>query len=620
MLRRRAEILAAWEERTRELPAARGLERTVLLDHVPVLLEEIASNAELLLTHDSRHLDLPRTRQHAVDRISEGFDVASVIDELSALREAVHIVWEREQANGSLAELRALDLAIDGTIRTTVTRFADIKMRSIAAAEHQYERLALERERVLAKLESLLAASPVGVAFLDTELRYLRINDAMAHLNGIPAADHIGRAVGEMIPEYAARFEPMLRGVMETNEPVLDLELTVPDGSETRHVRGNFFPVRTPAGALLGVGGIAIDVTNTKRIEDALRAERTRLQSIVEHAPAAIWVKDPEGHLVIANRRLADALGTAFGDLLGKRSDDVLPSEFAAAHQEHDRIVRDENRAIEVEEHVPAADGTRTFLSIKFPIPGDPPLVGGIATEITDRKRMEEDLRIAVRTREDMMAVVGHDLRSPLGAVQLSATLLLNQLGGDQRQRRHLEMIQRACSRIENLIDDLLDTTSIRAGRFQIDTRLEAIEDVVEEAIELQRPLADEKGITLVRNANLSGIRVVCDRDRVLQVFGNLIGNALKFCRAGDSITISANRAGEVVRFAVADSGPGIDGSLLPHLFDPYWSGPQHERHGSGLGLYIVRGIVERHGGRVWVESKPGAGSTFYFTLPIEGS
>jgi PAS domain S-box-containing protein len=400
---------------------------------------------------------------------------------------------------------------------------------------------------------------------------------------------------------------------------MLGVEMTArsSDGEETQ-LSGNFFPVRTPAGVMLGVGGIAIDITATKRIEAALRAERARLQSIVDHAPAAIWVKDVQGHIIIANQRLAEALGHTLDDVIGKRSDEILPPDFAAAHQEHDRVVREEQRAVEAEEAVPAGEQMRTYLSIKFPIPGDPPLLGAIATEITDRKRMEEDLRVAVRTREDMMAVVGHDLRSPLGAVQLSATLLLNQLGGDQRARRHLEMIQRGCSRIENLIDDLLDTASIRAGRFQIEAVSQSIDDVVEEALDLQRPLADEKGITLQRRSDLQSIRVVCDRDRVLQVFGNLIGNALKFCRAGDSITISGARDGAAVRFSIADSGPGIDPRLLPHLFDPYWSAPQHERHGSGLGLYIVRGIVEAHGGRVWVESSPGNGATFYFTLPIE--
>jgi signal transduction histidine kinase len=179
-------------------------------------------------------------------------------------------------------------------------------------------------------------------------------------------------------------------------------------------------------------------------------------------------------------------------------------------------------------------------------------------------------------------------------------------------------MIQRACARIENLIDDLLDTARIREGRFKVDMRSELIDEVVTEAVELQRPLADEQAIALERNCALPGVRVLCDRDRLLQVFGNLIGNALKFSTAGGSITVACDRDDDFVRVGVSDTGPGIEAELLPKLFEPYWSGPEHVKHGSGLGLFIVRGIVERHGGRVWVESEPGHGATFFFMLPVE--
>lgn len=486
--------------------------------------------------------------------------------------------------------------------------------QELADSEQRYKRTASERERTLAKLESLLAASPVGIAFVDRELRYLRINDALAAMNGRPVADHIGRPVAEILPpDIGAKLVTILQRVLDTGDPVT-LPFTRPDQTS---LLATYFPTRSPAGEVTGLGGLVFDVTEQKRAHEALQVEQARLQSIIEHAPAAIWVKDSEGRIVLANHRLAEYLGHTFEEIIRHRSEDILPPEIAAQHRAHDEIVMAEHRAIEVEELVPTPDGPRTFLSIKFPIPSDPPLVGGIATEITERKQMEDDLRAAVKTREEILAVVSHDLRNPLGTVQLGLSLLQAQTSTDPRSRRHLEMIHRATQRMETLIDDLLDTESIRAGRLTLDTRREAVESVVGETLDLQEPIAAEKGIELHRKSDVRGIDVCCDRGRILQVFGNLVGNALKFCRVGDTITVTAERTGDDIRFSVADTGPGIAADVLPYLFDAYWSGPEHAKRGSGLGLYICRGIVEGHGGRIWVESTPGRGAKFCFTLPI---
>jgi PAS domain S-box-containing protein len=503
--------------------------------------------------------------------------------------------------------------------RATVAIAHHTLRHELASSERGFKHLASERERALAKLESLLAASPVGIAFLDPELRYLRINEALAQLNGRPVADHIGKHIRDMIPDAVEHLEPLLRQVLESGSSVRNIEIAVrhPGTGQRLWLLENFFPVRGQSGTIRGVGGIIVDVTEAKLAHEALRSEQATLQSIIDHAPAAIWVKDRQGRIVIANRRLADALGVDYKKVVGKRSDEILPMEIAREHQEHDEQVLRENRAIEVEEEAPGPSGVKTFLSIKFPIPGGPPLVGAIAAEITHRKRAERELEAAVEMREDLLSVVSHDLRSPLATVQLSASLLLSQLGGDQRARRHLEMIARSCTRMESLIGDLLDTAMLRAGRFQLELQRESIDNVVTEAIELHMPLASEKGIALSREGSVDGIYVMCDRDRILQVFSNLIGNAIKFCRPGDTIKIRTRRDGADVRFCVEDSGPGIPKAALDRLFEPYWSSPEHAAQGSGLGLYIVRGIVESHRGRAWAESEPGSGARLIFTLPI---
>jgi signal transduction histidine kinase len=170
---------------------------------------------------------------------------------------------------------------------------------------------------------------------------------------------------------------------------------------------------------------------------------------------------------------------------------------------------------------------------------------------------------------------------------------------------------------MDHLLSDLLDMASLQAGRLSIERKPEDPASVVAEVFELHEPLAREKGLALHRELELDGERLLCDRDRLLQVFGNLVGNAIKLCRPGDTITIQGAVNDGEVRFGIADTGPGIPGSELPHIFEPYWSSERHAKRGTGLGLYISKGIVEAHEGQLWVESRHGAGSTFYFTLPL---
>ncbi|HTJ47315.1 MAG TPA: PAS domain-containing protein [Kofleriaceae bacterium] len=500
--------------------------------------------------------------------------------------------------------------------RATIGIHHHMLRQQLAESERRYRELAADRERALAKLESLLTASPVGIAFVDRQLRYLRINDALASLNGRPAAEHVGRTIADVLPDLAPSIEPMLLGILETGAPVTNVPVTLPDG---RSLLANYFAVRSASGQISGVGGIVLDVSKERRAQEELLVERARVQSILDHAPAAIWVKDPDGVIVLANRRLAEAIGAPLEEVVGHRSEDVFPPDVAAQHNAHDQIVMREHRAIEVEELVPSPHGPRTFLSIKFPIPSNPPLVGGIATEISERKVMEEELRAAVRARDDVLAIVSHDLRTPLGAVQLAVHMLQALSATDHRARRHVEVIHRASQRMEALIEDLLDSENIRAGRLRLHTQPERALAVVSEAVDLQQPSAAEKGIALTLRSELGGDLVSCDRDRMLQVFGNLIGNAIKFCRAGDTITVTAEPDDREIRFSVIDTGPGITAEVLPHVFDAYWSGDEHVKGGSGLGLFISRGIVERHGGRIWVESTPGDGARFFLTLPRAG-
>lgn len=232
-----------------------------------------------------------------------------------------------------------------------------------------------------------------------------------------------------------------------------------------------------------------------------------------------------------------------------------------------------------------------------------------VVSDITDRVRSE-------RLREEILAVVSHDLRNPLGVISMCADALLKR-EQEPKATRHLATIQRNTARMERLITDLLDMASIQAGRVSLEILPHAASALVEEAVLAHEPLAREKGITLRCEIASGGASVSCDRERIFQVFTNLLGNALKFCQAGDAVTLGVTAEAGHACFRVSDTGPGIAEEDVGRIFEPYWSASRHAKRGTGLGLSICRGIVEAHGGKIWVESRPGCGATFRFTLPL---
>jgi signal transduction histidine kinase len=225
----------------------------------------------------------------------------------------------------------------------------------------------------------------------------------------------------------------------------------------------------------------------------------------------------------------------------------------------------------------------------------------------------------AVATREELLAIVSHDLRNPLSSIVTSAstlerTPLEGQVG--ERVRKFSQIILRSADRMARLISDLLDLAQIQAGGLSLSPIAQDVAALVGEGIEMLLPLAIQKKLKLDGSVS-AGLEVRCDRERVLQILSNLVGNALKFTPAGGSILIDARAIEEEAVFSVRDTGQGISDEALPRIFDRFWQAQKKSHAGIGLGLSIVKGVVEAHGGRLWVESKVGAGTTFYFTLPL---
>lgn len=237
-----------------------------------------------------------------------------------------------------------------------------------------------------------------------------------------------------------------------------------------------------------------------------------------------------------------------------------------------------------------------------------------------DNARLYAQAQRAIEARDEMLSIVSHDLRNPLGVVLMSAMILIKNadtLQLPQQQRDQLEAIKRSAERMNLLIRDLLDVSRIEGGRLRIERHPFEVRELVSEAVDHVALLARRKHQSLETSVECGDVRVFADRERVFQIFSNLIGNAIKFTPDGGQITVSATNDGDFVEFVVSDTGPGIPSEHLPHVFDRFWQAKHTARMGTGLGLTIARGIAEAHGGRIWVESEPGSGSRFHFTLPV---
>jgi PAS domain S-box-containing protein len=236
-----------------------------------------------------------------------------------------------------------------------------------------------------------------------------------------------------------------------------------------------------------------------------------------------------------------------------------------------------------------------------------------IATAINDAQLYEKTRR-ALRARDEILAIVSHDLRNPLGAITLSAEHLLRE--GARELPQQAQRIQRCVKRMEQLTSDLLDLSVIEAGRLTIAVSEQQVRAIAVEAVEGLKPRADEKHVRLANEAERSAAVVTCDFARVVQALSNLIGNAIKFTDPGGEVIVHVVEHVDRITYVISDTGSGIDEIDLPHIFDRYWKKSRSGTGSVGLGLAIAKGLAEAHGGTLCAESRPGHGSTFSFTLP----
>jgi signal transduction histidine kinase len=230
-------------------------------------------------------------------------------------------------------------------------------------------------------------------------------------------------------------------------------------------------------------------------------------------------------------------------------------------------------------------------------------------------------LERSIKARNEFIAILSHDLRSPLNSIMLLTQLIQRNMRSERpssEQNRNLSAkIQNCVKKMNSLIENLLDIDGIEGGRFELKLSEKPLRHLLAEICGMFEPVAVEKKIRFsIDGGSVSGCRCRVDQERVFQALMNIVGNAMKFTSDRGEVSLTAQKRENALLLTVRDNGPGIPKADQPHIFDRYWQGGKRHKGSAGLGLSISKGIVEAHGGRIWVESSPGTGSAFFLLFP----
>ena len=473
--------------------------------------------------------------------------------------------------------------------------------------------------------------APIGMALVALDGRFVRVNRVLCEITGYSADELTGLTFQQVTHPDDVRIDvEQLQALAQGDIPRYQLEKRYirKDGSVV-HVMLSRSVLRDTRGAALYYVTQMEDITARKRAVEGLRLSEAKFSGIISIAADAIISVDSNQRIMIFNEGAEKIFGYTMEEALGTHIERLIPERFRAIHgahfagfasgQETARIV-DQRREIfglrKNGEEFPAEASIS-----KVGLDGST-IFSVVLRDITYRKSVEQALERALAAREDVLRIVAHDLRNPLNTIIMQSSLLERE--GPEPERRDPKprlVLQRSAKRMNLLIQDLLDVSAIEAGQLKVERVPTSAGDLAREAVEAQSLLAASSELELRLELEPDIPDVLCERKRLVQVFENLLGNALKFTPKGGCITVTAAAKDGAVQFAVADTGPGIAPESMPHVFDRFWQAATRERRlGAGLGLPITKGIVEAHGGRIWLESTVGRGTTFFFTIPVAPS
>lgn len=392
---------------------------------------------------------------------------------------------------------------------------------------------------------------------------------------------------------------------------------------------------------LVGYAVIMRDVTEVWRENEALRLSELTFEGILAIASEAVVSISEAQRITFFNNGAEAMFGYAADEVIGEPLAILIPEGARAVHGRDVRefaasgiAARRMGERGEITGRRKSGEVFPAEASISCLEVGGTRVFTAVMRDVSERHQVERERQRllgeehaararaeqAVRARDHILRVVSHDFDNYLSAIQINATVLLRTLpeSGEvaEGQRERVSGIVEQVRHLQRLRRDLLDASVVEEGHLSMDPQALDPGELLESVRDHMQPLAAEKNVALGLEVAAGMPSIRADRMRMLQALGNLVGNAIKFTPAGGEVVIRGNPAEGGVAITVSDTGPGIPAEDAPHVFDSFWKSRASNPHGAGLGLGIARGIIEAHGGRIWLESEVGSGSSFHFMLP----
>lgn len=450
-------------------------------------------------------------------------------------------------------------------------------------------------------------------------------NDAVAAVLGDMHPAALGQPARECWAALWPQVGPILEPVLATGKAATgSMQATFDRGGPPEPAWFEFCygALRDEAGAIAGLFITVIETTERARVESALRESEERYRALFDQMVAGVAESDLDGRIITANARYCEMLGYSREEILGQKMQDVTHPEDLPGNLEQFRRCREEGVPFEIEKRYIRKDGSIVWVHNSVSLvrdgQGRPKSVVAAVLDITHRVRTEQALAEANRAKDEFLAMLGHELRNPLSPIV--TTLHLMKLRAPDMLSAERGIIEQQVRYISDMVDDLLDVARIARGKVELKIAPVAIGEVAAAAIETTRPLFEERE-QMLHTAIVDGLIVSGDRRRLIQVIVNLLTNAAKYSPRGRAIYFSAAAEGNEVVLRVRDEGVGIDPALLPRVFELFTQDEQsieRSRGGLGLGLAIVRNLIEMHGGNVTASSAGrDRGSEFVVRLPL---